>query len=63
MLDTAYGGKLFFVNPRHETIFRQKSYDSVESIPQRLDLAVICTKPESVPTIIDLRRWTVRRCS
>jgi acetyltransferase len=53
MLDTAYGGKLFFVNPRHETIFGQKSYDSVESIPQRLDLAVICTKPESVPTIIE----------
>lgn len=53
MLDANYPGKLFFVNPRHEMIFAQKSYDSVESIPQRLDLAVICTRPETVPGIVD----------
>ena len=53
MLDANYPGKLFFVNPRHEMVFAQKSYDSVESIPQRLDLAVICTRPETVPGIVD----------
>jgi acetyltransferase len=53
MLDTNYSGKLFFVNPKHERVFAQKSYESVESIPQRLDLAVICTKPETVPGIVD----------
>ncbi|MBL8485735.1 MAG: bifunctional acetate--CoA ligase family protein/GNAT family N-acetyltransferase, partial [Rhodocyclaceae bacterium] len=53
MLDSGYKGKLFFVNPKHETVFGQKSYDSVESIPQRLDLAVICTKATTVPAIVD----------
>ena len=53
LLDGGYPGKLFFVNPRHQTVFGSKSYDSVESIPQRLDLAVICTKAETVPGIVD----------
>ncbi len=53
MLDTNYAGKLFFVNPKHDKVFGQKSYDSVESIPQRLDLAVVCTKPETAPAIIE----------
>jgi acetyltransferase len=53
MLDTGYKGKLYFVNPAHEKVFGEKSYDSVESIPQRLDLAVICTKAATVPAIVE----------
>jgi len=53
VLDGGYKGKLFLVNPRHNKIFGQNAYDSVESIPQRLDLAVICTKAETVPAIVD----------
>lgn len=53
VIEGGYTGKLYFVNPRHETVFGQKAYDSVESIPQRLDLAVICTKAETVPAIVE----------
>ncbi|MDP2792697.1 MAG: bifunctional acetate--CoA ligase family protein/GNAT family N-acetyltransferase [Sulfurisoma sp.] len=53
MLDGAYKGKLFCVNPRHKTVFGHESHESVESIPRRLDLAVICTKPETVPAIVE----------
>ncbi len=53
IIDGGFKGRLFLVNPRHETVFGQKAYDTVESIPQRLDLAVICTKAESVPGIVD----------
>lgn len=53
MLDSGFKGKLFFVNPKHETVFGQKSYPSVDTIPQRLDVAVICTRAETVPDIID----------
>ena len=53
MLDSGYKGKLFCVNPEHETVFGQRSYPSVDTIPQRLDIAVICTKAEKVPDIID----------
>ena len=53
MLDTAYKGRLYFVNPKHDNVFGQKSYGSVEKLPQRPDLAVICTRAETVPGIID----------
>ncbi len=53
VIDGGFKGKLFLVNPRHETVFGQKAYDSVESIPHRLDLAVICTRAETVPGIVD----------
>ncbi len=53
VIDGGYKGKLFLVNPRHESVFGQKAYATVESVPQRLDLAVICTKAETVPAIIE----------
>ncbi len=52
-INGGYKGKVFFVNPRHDSVFGLPSYESVESIPQRLDLAVICTKAQTVPAIVD----------
>jgi len=53
MLDADYKGQLFFVNPGHQTVFGQRSYPSPASLPQRIDLAVICTKPASVPAVVE----------
>lgn len=53
IIDGGYKGKLFLVNPRHDKLFGQSAYDTVESIPQRLDLAVICTKAETAPGIVE----------
>lgn len=53
LIDGGYPGKLFFVNLRHDKVFGQSAYDSVENIPQRLDLAIICTKAETVPGIVE----------
>lgn len=53
VIDGGFRGKLYLVNPRHERLFGQPVYDSVESIPQRLDLAVICTRAERVPGIVE----------
>jgi len=53
MQDSGYKGRLFCVNPKHDTIFGEASYPSVDAIPQRIDLAVICTKADTVPGIID----------
>ncbi len=53
MQTAGFTGKLFFVNPAHKTLFGEACFDSVEKIPQRLDLAVICTKSETVPDIVD----------
>ncbi len=53
MIDAGYKGKLFAVNPKHDKIFDIPSYASVEDIPQRLDLAVIATRPPTVPGIVE----------
>jgi acetyltransferase len=53
MLDSEYKGQLFLVNPGHKSIFGQRSYSSVESIPQRLDLVVICTRAPTVPDLVE----------
>ncbi|MDR1999913.1 MAG: bifunctional acetate--CoA ligase family protein/GNAT family N-acetyltransferase, partial [Zoogloeaceae bacterium] len=53
MLDSAFKGKYFFVNPEHEQIFGQPSYASIEAVPHRVDVAVVCTRAETVPGIID----------
>ncbi len=53
VIDDGFPGRLFLVNPRHNKVFGMEAYASVEDIPQRLDLAVVCTRAETVPEIID----------
>ena len=53
MQTAGFKGKLFYVNPGHKRLFGEPCFESVERIPQRLDLAVICTKSEYLPDIVD----------
>ena len=53
LLDSGFKGRLFAVNPKHPTIFGQQSFKSVEDVGVRLDLAVIATRPQTVPGIIE----------
>ena len=53
MLDADYKGQLFLVNPKHKTVFGLRSYASAEALPQRVDLAVVCTKTSTVPAVIE----------
>jgi len=53
MLDSGYKGQLYLVNPKHQAVFGMKSYASMEDIPHRLDIAVICTRADTVPDIVD----------
>ncbi len=53
MLDMDFQGRLYFVNPKHKTLFGKPCYGRVEDIPQRLDLAVICTPANTVPGIVE----------
>lgn len=62
-LDGGYKGRLFFVNPRHESVFGQPCYPSVEAIPQRLDLAIICTKAPTVAAIVEACGRAGTRCA
>jgi acetyltransferase len=53
MLEGGYQGKLFAINPRHGEIQGHRSYGSIEEVGEPVDLAVIATKAETVPDIIE----------
>src|SRR5574340_1576550 len=53
MLDAGYTGKLFAINPKHESVMGLPCFRSVEDVPHRLDLAVIATAAPTVPMLVD----------
>lgn len=53
MFDAGYKGELFFINPKHKTVFGAPAYAAIGDIPQRIDLAVICTKASTVPGLVE----------
>lgn len=47
-----YRGALFAVNPGRRTVQGLTCYPSIGQVPQRVDLAVIATPPETVPQLM-----------
>jgi len=52
LLSTSFGGTIFPVNPKYNSILGIKAYPSVGAIPDEVDLAVIVTPARTVPGII-----------
>jgi acetyltransferase len=48
---TAFGGKIYPVNPKRSTVLGLPCYPSVGAIPEKVDLAVIVTPARTVPGI------------
>ncbi len=53
MLESGFKGELFPVNPAHEQVQGKRAYASIEQIGGPVELAVICTRAETVPGIIE----------
>ncbi len=53
MLEGGYQGELYAINPTHDEILGQRAYASLEDIGKPVELAVIATKAETVPDIIE----------
>lgn len=49
---TAFGGKIFPVNPKRSTVLDLPCFPSVKEIPEQADLAVIVTPAKTVPGIV-----------
>jgi acetyltransferase len=47
-----FKGRVYPVNPKHDTLFGRKCYPSISAISDTVDLAVIATPAITVPTII-----------
>ena len=45
--------KLFFVNPRLETLFGQPVYKSLADIPEQIDIVDAFRKSEDIPSVLD----------
>ena len=53
ILDSGYKGRLYAINPKHDTIQGQPAYKSIEEIGARVEMAVIATRPQTVPQIVE----------
>jgi acetyltransferase len=53
ILGSGYKGRLYAINPKHETIQGQPAYRSIEEIGARVEMAVIATRPQTVPQLIE----------
>jgi acetyltransferase len=53
ILSSGYKGRLYPINPKHETIQGQQAYKTIEEIGARVEMAVITTRPQTVPQLIE----------
>src|SRR3954453_23966249 len=47
-----FDGVVYPVNPKRSSVLCVKAYPGIASIPEKVDLAVICTPAKTVPGII-----------
>ncbi|HEY0606558.1 MAG TPA: acetate--CoA ligase family protein, partial [Herpetosiphonaceae bacterium] len=47
-----FAGKVFAVNPQHDTILGRPAYPTIAAIPEAVDLAVIATPAATVPEVM-----------
>src|SRR5215468_7722753 len=52
LLAGAFRGEIFATNPAHAAVLGRNASPSLTAIPQPVELAVICTPPATVPSII-----------
>lgn len=45
-------GRYFFVNPKREELFGQPCYPTIDKVPERVDLVVICTPLQTVENLL-----------
>jgi len=53
LVDAGYQGTVFPVNPKYEMVMGRKCYPNVEALPERADLAMLCTPSRTIPLLID----------
>jgi acetyltransferase len=52
LISSPFGGAVFPVNPKRSNVLGIKAYPNISSVPEQADLAVIITRPSTIPGII-----------
>ena len=53
LISNGYPGKIYPINPSHETVQDLKAYKSIDDVPEAVDLAAIVIPPKHVPVTIE----------
>ncbi len=53
MRKSGYRGALYAVNPNYRSVLGTRCYDSIDALPEPVDLAVVATPAGTVPDVID----------
>lgn len=53
LLSNPFGGTIFPVNPKRTSVLGIQAYPKLSEIPSTIDLAVICTPPQTVPGLME----------
>jgi acetyltransferase len=53
LLTSGYGGAVYPINPKRDTVQEQRAYASLDDVQQQVDLAVVATPADTIPDIVD----------
>jgi len=53
ILGSGYKGRLYAINPKHETIQGQPAYKSIEEIGARVEMAIVATRAQTLPHLVE----------
>lgn len=53
MRKSGFRGALYAVNPKYSSVFGTRCYESIEALPEPVDLAVVATPARTVPDVIE----------
>lgn len=53
LLSSGYEGRIYAINPKHETVRGEKAFKSLEEVGDAVDLAVVATPASTIPGIVE----------
>ncbi len=53
LLSAGFEGRIFAINPKHETVRGEKAYASLADVDETVDLAVVATPASTIPAIVE----------
>ncbi len=53
LLSSGFEGRIFAINPKHDTVQGQPAYASLEAVGESIDLAVVATPAATIPAIVE----------
>ena len=53
LLSSGFEGPIYAINPKRETVQGEKAWPSLEAIENKIDLAVVATPADSIPSIVE----------